>query len=109
MDRRSLVLALLLASGLAAAQPFPAETSPPSVPLYEQAANAERDGDMQAAIKLYVRAARMGEGKAAGRLGEIYGQGIGGVPRDEVESAKWHNAARVLGHPPLIGDFPQRR
>ena len=48
-------------------------------------------------MKLYVRAARSGNGKAAKRLGDIYDKGLAGVPRDYAESLKWYNAARVLG------------
>jgi TPR repeat protein len=48
-------------------------------------------------VKLYVRAARSGNGRAAKRLGEIYDKGIAGVSRDYPQSLKWYNAARVLG------------
>jgi serine/threonine-protein kinase len=98
-------LALVLASALAAAQPVGPETAPLS--LYQQAVNAERDGKMQEAVRLYVRAAHGGEAKAASRLAVIYDKGIGGVERNYAESLKWDNAARVLGER-LIGDFPRR-
>ena len=98
MHRRSLVLALLLASSGVLAQPES---------LYQQAVNAERDGKMPQAIRLYEQAARGGEGKAAFRLGEIYDKGLGGVQADYQQALKWYNAARVLGQPPLIGDFPK--
>jgi TPR repeat protein len=100
MRRRSLVLALLLASSGVPAQPES---------LYQQAVNAERDAKNEQAVKLYVRAARAGDHKAATRLSEIYDKGIPGVSRDYAESLKWQNAARILGGgPPLIGDFPNR-
>src|SRR5688572_4906467 len=65
--------------------------------LFEQAAALERDGKGGDAVKVYVRAARAGNGKAAKRLGDIYDKGIAGVSRDYAESLKWYNAARVLG------------
>ncbi len=65
--------------------------------LFEQAAALEQQGKGSDAVKLYVRAARSGNGKAAKRLGEIYDKGIAGVSRDYAESLKWYNAARVLG------------
>jgi TPR repeat protein len=65
--------------------------------LFEQALAKEREGDGQAAVKLYAQAARAGNGKAAKRLGEIYRHGIRGVPGDYSESMKWYNAARALG------------
>jgi len=65
--------------------------------LFEQAASLEQQGKGGDAVKVYVRAARSGSGKAAKRLGEIYDKGIAGVSRDYAESLKWYNAARVLG------------
>jgi len=96
MERVALILALLLAGAAVVAQPS----------SYEQAAAAERDGKMQQAIELYTQAARGGYGKAAFRLGEIYEKGLGGVPPDLQQALKWFNAARTLGHPPPVGDFP---
>jgi len=65
--------------------------------LFEQATALEQQGKGGDAVKVYVRAARAGNGKAAKRLGEIYDKGIAGVSRDYAESLKWYNAARVLG------------
>jgi serine/threonine protein kinase len=65
--------------------------------LFDQAEALERDGKGRDAVKVYVRAARAGNGKAAKRLGDIYDKGIAGVSRDYAESLKWYNAARVLG------------
>jgi eukaryotic-like serine/threonine-protein kinase len=65
--------------------------------LFDQALALEQQGKGTDAVKLYVRAARSGNGKAAKRLGEIYDKGIAGVSRDYAESLKWYNAARVLG------------
>jgi len=78
-----------------------AATSAPVAPggdaLFEQASALEQQGKGNDAVKLYVRAARSGNGKAAKRLGDIYDKGLAGVPRDYAESLKWYNAARVLG------------
>ena len=65
--------------------------------LLEQGEALERENKGVEAVKVYVRAARAGSGKAAKRLGDIYDKGIPGVPRDYAESLKWYNAARVLG------------
>jgi eukaryotic-like serine/threonine-protein kinase len=65
--------------------------------LFTQAAALEQQGKGNDAVKLYVRAARSGNGKAAKRLGDIYDKGLAGVSRDYAESLKWYNAARVLG------------
>jgi serine/threonine protein kinase/membrane protein involved in colicin uptake len=79
-----------------------AAASAPSAPaggeaLFEQASALEQQGKGGEAVKVYVRAARSGNGKAAKRLGEFYDKGIAGVSRDYAESLKWYNAARVLG------------
>lgn len=65
--------------------------------LFDQASALEEQGKGNDAVKLYVRSARSGNGKAAKRLGEIYDKGLVGVSRDYAESLKWYNAARVLG------------
>ena len=80
------------ATKLAAAAPAPGGEA-----LFEQASALEQQGKGNDAVKLYVRAARSGNGKAAKRLGDIYDKGLAGVSRDYAESLKWYNAARVLG------------
>jgi colicin import membrane protein len=85
----------------AAAEEYAAKAS--GIGLYEQALALEQEGRGRDAVKLYVRAARSGNGKAAKRLGEIYDKGLAGVSRDYAESLKWYNAARVLGE-----DVPMR-
>jgi len=65
--------------------------------LLKQAQAMEEQGNGKEAVKVYTRAARSGNGKAAKRLGEIYDKGLVGIPRDYAESLKWYNAARVLG------------
>jgi serine/threonine-protein kinase len=74
-----------------------APAAPGGEALREQAEAAEEKGNGKEAVKLYTRAARSGNGKAAKRLGEIYDKGLAGIPRDYAESLKWYNAARVLG------------
>lgn len=69
----------------------------PGESLYEEALTLETRGRGPDAVRVYVRAARSGNGMAALRLGEIYDAGIAGVSRDYAESLKWYNAARVLG------------
>ena len=81
------------ATKLAAAAP----AAPGGAALFEQASALEQQGKGNDAVKLYVRAARSGNGKAAKRLGDIYDKGLAGVSRDYAESLKWYNAARVLG------------
>jgi flagellar biosynthesis GTPase FlhF len=71
--------------------------SPSAQSLYDQAAALELEGKGPEAVRMYIRAARAGYGKAALRLGEIYDKTIPGVSRDYAESLKWYNAARVLG------------
>ena len=69
----------------------------PGEPLFAQAQKLERDGKGPEAVKVYVRAARSGDGKAAKRLTEIYRTGIPGVEPDYPEYQKWSSMARVLG------------
>jgi len=76
---------------LAAAAPGGSEA------LFDQASALEQQGKGNDAVKLYVRSARSGNGRAAKRLGDIYDKGLAGVSRDYAESLKWYNAARVLG------------
>jgi serine/threonine protein kinase len=77
--------------------------------LYKQAAALELQGKGKDAVKLYMRAARSGNGRAAKRLGEIYDKGIGGVSRDSAESRKWYKAARVLGEKVPMAKTPLAR
>ena len=88
--------------------PVPADkNSPPaasSTDLLRQAVELETRGKGPEAVKLYVRAARGGNGKAALRLQQIYEKGIPGVTRDYAESLKWEQLARVLGE-----DVPPRK
>ena len=78
-----------------AAVQSPAQVS--SETLLKQGQALEDQGKGKEAIKVYRKAARSGNGKAAKRLGEIYDKGLAGIPRDYAESLKWYNAARVLG------------
>jgi serine/threonine-protein kinase len=65
--------------------------------LYQQALADENAGKIKDAIRIYRRAARGGNGKAAKRLGEIYDKGVPGVSRDYAESLQWYETARQLG------------
>ena len=85
------------------ASPAPAQQS-----AYEEAMALERAGDMKAAAKAYVRAARGGDARAARRLSDIYAKGADGIQADPAESRKWDNAARTLGER-MQGDFPDRK
>ena len=76
------------------------------VSAFQRAAEAEQAGRVKEALLLYAVAAREGDGKAAYRLGEIYEQGLGDVPPDRNMARRWFNAARNLGYPPMVGDFP---
>ena len=65
--------------------------------MFAEATDLERGGKGPEAVKMYMRAAREGNGKAAARLGEIYARGIPGVERDYASSLRWYNAARAMG------------
>jgi len=67
--------------------------------LYQQAIAMEGSGHARDAVRIYRRAARAGNGKAAKRLGDIYSCGIGGVARDQTESLQWYDLAFRLGEP----------
>ncbi|HEX2334470.1 MAG TPA: protein kinase [Burkholderiales bacterium] len=82
---------------IAAEKTTVAAAAPGGQGLFDQAMALEQQGKGGDAVKLYVRAARSGNGKAAKRLGQIYDKGIAGVSRDYAESLKWYNAAHVLG------------
>ena len=81
-----------------------ASTSPPAAIskgaegdlLYQQALKME-SSDAKAAVRIYRRAARDGNGKAAKRLGELFDKGAPGVDRDYQEALSWYEKARELG------------
>ena len=73
--------------------------TPEAEALYEQALAMEGSGKATDAIRIYRRAARAGNGKAAKRLGDIYDKGVPGVSRDYAESLQWYDVARQLGEP----------
>ena len=64
---------------------------------FKLAAGKEAEGNVGDAIRIYRFAARNRSGKAALRLGEIYEQGLPGVPRNYAESVRWYVVARDLG------------
>ena len=69
----------------------------PRADPFDVAVALEQAGKGAEAVKIYERAARAGNGKAARRLADIYDKGIPGVARDYALSLRWYNAARVLG------------
>ncbi len=75
----------------------PAAKSVDAEAMYRQALDMESGGKLSESIRIYRRAARAGNGKAAKRLGEIYEKGGAGVQRDYAESLQWYDRARRLG------------
>ena len=67
--------------------------------LLETAESLEREGRNPEAVEAYGKAARMGSGKAARRLGEIYARGLRDVPPDREQMLRWNTVARSLGEP----------
>lgn len=65
--------------------------------LLAQARDAERGGNMSAAVSAYRRAANAGSGAAAKRLSELYAKGGNGVDRDAQQANFWTNKAKALG------------
>ena len=74
---------------------YPSPSS--SAQTFAEAAQFEQIGKGPEAVKMYMRAARDGNGKAALRLAEIYEKGIPGVERDYALSLRWYEAARAMG------------
>jgi TPR repeat protein len=64
--------------------------------LYQQGLKME-GSDAKGAVRIYRRAARDGNGKAAKRLGELFDKGAPGVDRDYQEALSWYSKARELG------------
>lgn len=71
---------------------------------FDEATVLETQGKGAEAVKMYMRAAREGSGKAALRLAQIYEEGIPGVSRDYALSLRWYYTARAMGE-----DVPQRK
>ena len=76
---------------------FGAEKPPTPADLYEKARALERTGRIAEAVNLLQQAANGNSGVAARRLGEIYANGSGNVPRDPKLSARWFSVAETLG------------
>ena len=57
----------------------------------------EAEGNVGDAIRIYRFAANKGSGRAALRLGEIYGKGVVAAKPDPRESLVWYQRARDLG------------
>jgi TPR repeat protein len=86
------------ALALARGRPQPPGGTPGD--LYEQARAGETEGRFAEAARLYRLSARQGNGRAAQRLGQIYGKGLPGVDLNYAESLKWCYTARALGEEP---------
>jgi serine/threonine-protein kinase len=87
------------ASGSAAASASPAAPLSKAAEadlLYQQGLKME-GSDAKGAVRIYRRAARDGNGKAAKRLGELFDKGAPGVDRDYQEALSWYSKARELG------------
>ena len=72
------------------------KTTPAEDP-FQSARALEREGKGKEAVKSYMAAVKTGNCDAAKRLGDIYGNGLVGIPRDSAESLKWYATARGLG------------
>jgi len=58
---------------------------------------AETDGRFPEAVRHYRKAAALGSGVAARRLGEIYLHGAPGVDRDVADAMRWNRQAELRG------------
>jgi TPR repeat protein len=67
---------------------------------YEKGKSVAKNADR--AVRLYCRAARLGNAEAKYRLGELYDNGEGRLPPDERLSAAWLYQAAQGGHPQAI-------
>ena len=76
---------------------FGGEKAPAPAMLCEQALALERSGRMSEAVKLLRQASDAGSGAAAKKLGEIYANGAGDVPRDSKASQLWFVLAESRG------------
>jgi tRNA A-37 threonylcarbamoyl transferase component Bud32 len=82
---------------VAVAAPAPAPAAGGPEALFKQASALEGEGRIPEAVRVYIQAARGGNGQAAKRLGDIYAKGAPGVPLDTAESLKWYTLARARG------------
>jgi TPR repeat protein len=96
-------LAALMAAGTHANPPPEAQVRA-AAPLSAAAAaalgrghDAEQQGRMSDAVRLYRESAAAGSGSAARRLGDIYWKGAPGIERDLAESLRWYRVAEVRG------------
>lgn len=65
--------------------------------LLEQGRALEDSGNIKGAVRLYLRAIRAGEFEAAKRLGDIYKEGKGEVPKDHMDSLRYYAIAKQNG------------
>src|SRR4029078_87359 len=71
---------------VASVAPSLTEPAAPKQSLFQQGKAAESSRNIQAAVRLYVRAVRAGEYEAAKALGDIFADGKGDVTKDYAES-----------------------
>ena len=64
---------------------------------YQQGLQAERSGDLTAAMAAYLAAGESGHGPAQKRLGDIYNTGNAVVQRDYETALRWYQKAREQG------------
>jgi hypothetical protein len=96
-----------IALGAVAAKPPPAPVvlrpSPRALELFARGQNAERQGDVSGARRLYATAAEQGSATAARSLGRLYDPGylkqtaLGGIDPDPVLARHWYERAVAMG------------
>ena len=64
--------------------------------VFDEAQRIE-PGNPAHAVALYKKSVKMNNGFAAKRLGDIFGKGLPGIPRDYAESLHWWRVANQLG------------
>jgi serine/threonine-protein kinase len=86
-----------VASAAPSATPSSGVPGAPALSLYEQGKAAENSGNIKGAVRLYVRAVRNGDFRAAKALGDIFAEGKGDVPKDYGESLRYYALAEKNG------------
>ncbi len=81
----------------AAPATLPAPQDPPLQAALGQGRSAEDQARYADAVRHYRKAAALGSGMAARRLGEIYLAGAPGVDRDMAEAMRWNRQAELRG------------
>ena len=95
--RRRRALPLLVAIAAVTVPSVAAVVENPSA-AFASAAAAFQEGDVAAAIRHLMDAARAGHGEAQAQLGAAYVHGHGGLDADAVEAKRWFRLAAAQGH-----------